>query len=63
MASYVVEAQNFPSPCYVCRHEDTNLPCFTRNRPEPVSLEEAKALKAAADISCGGTLQIVRVNA
>lgn len=63
---YVVEVANFGAkkalgPCYICRNKDTNLPCFTWNRPEPISLEEARALKAAADISCGGTLQIVRV--
>jgi hypothetical protein len=59
--AYVVEVQSLPSPCYICRNKDTNLPCFTWNRPEPVSLEEARALKAAAHIYCGGTLQIVRV--
>jgi hypothetical protein len=62
MASYiVVAALGFPLPCYIRVHPDTGLPCFTWNQPEPVSLEEARALKDRADRTCGGTLQIVRV--
>jgi hypothetical protein len=36
-------------------------PCFTFIRPEGIPLEEARALKAAANISCGGTLHICRI--
>ena len=36
-------------------------PHFTFNRPDGIPLGEARALKAAANISCGGTLHICRI--
>jgi hypothetical protein len=38
------------------------MPCFTFERPDGVTLEEAEALKDRADICCGGTLKIVELD-
>jgi hypothetical protein len=58
MNSYVVSVAG-PTPTWIRWNSDTNLPCFTFNLPEGVSLPDAKALKARADICCGGTLSVV----
>jgi hypothetical protein len=58
MASYVVSVAG-PTPTWIGWNSDHNLPRFTFHRPDGVSFSEAKALKASADICCGGTLSVV----
>jgi hypothetical protein len=63
MASWVVSVENAsPTRSFVCWDPNTNLPRFTFERPDGVSFTEAEALKERADICCGGTLRIVRIN-
>jgi hypothetical protein len=64
MASWVVSVENAnPTRSFVCWDPSTNLPRFTFQRPDGVSFTEAEALKNRADICCGGTLRIVRIDA
>jgi hypothetical protein len=63
MTSYVVSLADNPTPAWVRWNPDNHLPCFTFIRPEGVSLSDAEALKARADICCGGTLRIVEADA
>ena len=63
MASWVVSVENAsPTRSFVCWDPSTNLPRFTFQRPDGVSFTEAEALKERADISCGGTLRVVRID-
>ena len=63
MTSYVVSVENAnPTRSFVCWNPNTNLPRFTFQRPDGVTFTEAKALKERADICCGGTLRIVRID-
>jgi len=50
-------------PAWIHVNPETNLPCFTFDKPEGVSLSDAEALKARAEICCGGTLSIVEADA
>jgi hypothetical protein len=56
-AAFQVRVEN-PTPAWIVRNRNSNLPCFTFIKPEPISLEDAQELKASADICCGGTLRI-----
>lgn len=60
MISYVVSVAG-PEPAWIRWNPDTNLPCVTFDQPDGISLSEAEALKACADICCGGTLSVVPV--
>lgn len=63
MASFVVSVENAnPARSFVCWDFDTNLPRFTFQRPDGVSYTDAVALKERADICCGGTLRILRID-
>ena len=57
---FVVSVQGH-TPTWIKPGEPGQAPRFTFIRPEGVALEEARALKAAANISCGGTLHICRI--
>jgi hypothetical protein len=57
---FVVSAQG-RTPTWIKPGEPGHAPRFTFIRPEGIPLEEARALKAAANISCGGTLHICRI--
>jgi hypothetical protein len=64
MTSWVVCVENAnPTRSFVRWDPSTNLPRFTFQRPDGVSFTEAEALKNRADICCGGTLRIVRIDA
>ncbi|MFN9622026.1 MAG: hypothetical protein ACK587_04200 [Cyanobacteriota bacterium] len=60
--SYVVSVDG-PTLAWI-RWESSSkiMPCFTFQRPDGVTLEEAEALKDRADICCGGTLKIVELD-
>ena len=58
MISYLVSVAG-PKPAWIRWNPDTNLPCVTFDQPDGISLSEAEALKARADICCGGTLSVV----
>lgn len=60
--TYLV-AVDAPQPAWVCWDRKTNLPRFTFEMPEAMTLEDARQLKQQADICCGGTLRIVRAAA
>ena len=49
------------APAWVKRDTNTRLPQFTFNRPQGLSFADALALKRQADITCGGTLRVIRV--
>jgi hypothetical protein len=57
---YVVKVEN-PTPAWVKLDANTRLPRFTFNQPRGLSRADALALKRQADITCGGTLRVVRV--
>jgi hypothetical protein len=57
--SYIVSVDG-PTRFYVHWNSNTNLPSFTCQQPEPMSLRDARKLKARADICCGGTLRVVK---
>ena len=59
-ARYVVKAQS-STPAWVKMDANTRLPRFTFNQPRGLSRADAMALKRQADITCGGTLRVVRV--
>jgi hypothetical protein len=59
MALYVVRVAG-PQKTWIDWDQNRNLPAFTFIQPEGISREEAKALKARANICCGGTLKIVK---
>ena len=64
MASWIVSVENAsPARSFVCWDFNTNQPRFTFQRPDGVSYTEAEALKERADICCGGTLRVVRIDA
>ena len=58
MQDLFVVAVEGPTPAWI---KPGLLPHFTFNRPDGIPLDEARALKAAANISCGGTLHICRI--
>jgi len=59
---YVVSVAG-PTPAWVrWKSSSKIMPCFTFERPDGVTLEEAEALKDRADICCGGTLKIVELD-
>ena len=68
MTAYVVSVGTsrpawLPSwPAWIHIDSKTNQPSFTFDKPEGVSLSDAEALKARADICCGGTLSIVEAD-
>jgi hypothetical protein len=57
---YAVEVES-PTPAWVKRDTNTRLPQFTFIQPQGLSHADALALKRQADITCGGTLRVVRV--
>jgi hypothetical protein len=57
---YAVKVEN-PTPAWVKMDANTRLPRFTFNQPRGISRADALALKRQADITCGGTLRVVRV--
>lgn len=59
--SYVVSV-SAPTPAWVCWDHNTNIPRFTFCRPQGMSRADAERLKDRADVCCGGTLRIVRVD-
>ena len=59
-AHYVVKVQS-PTPAWVKMDASTRLPRLTFNQPRGLSRADAMALKRQADITCGGTLRVVRV--
>lgn len=44
---------------WVTLDAEANLPRFTFQEPAPLPFDQAVALKARADISCGGTLRLI----
>jgi hypothetical protein len=64
MTSYVVSVENAsPARSFVCWDHSTNLSRFTFQRPDGISYPEAEDLKERAEICCGETLRIVRIDA
>jgi hypothetical protein len=59
--SYVVSVDG-STPAWIWKSSSKSMPCFTFQRPDGVTLEEAEALKDRADICCGGTLKIVELD-
>lgn len=63
MAMFLVSVEQLPSNprTWITLDANSNLPRFTFQEPDPLSLDEAKALMARANISCGGTLRLIPV--
>ena len=57
---YAVKVEN-PTPAWVKLDANTRLPQFTFNQPQGLSFADAMNLMRQADITCGGTLRVVRV--
>jgi hypothetical protein len=61
MEDLFVVAVEGQTPAWIKPGEPGQTPRFTFNRPDGIPLDEARALKAVANISCGGTLHICRI--
>jgi hypothetical protein len=63
MTTYRLRVDNGPrskdGDAYVTRRPD-GLPVFTWRETQPMSKEDAEALKADADRTCGGTIYLER---
>lgn len=57
---YAVEVES-PTPAWVKLDTNTRLPRFTFSQPQGLSRADAMNLMRQADITCGGTLRVVRV--